>query len=205
MKKKFISLLVAFCLILGILPTAAFAADQTSADAGVRIHYVQDSYDESTGIFKVNVQAKLPNGTGITAMGAILSYDNTKLTLINQNNSSEIAGMDGEVKNPKAAAIKVLLAIEDEYGSKSEYSIANGDVYKSGDRSALYAYLYTQDAANAEKSSDNWIDCFQVSFKSSTSNPEEELDKLDVATTKAAEATVEIVKNGIDMAMNKFN
>ena len=48
-------------------------------------------------------------------------------------------------------------------------------------------------------------------FKGDTINyvigkmPEEEFKKLDKATQIAADAVVEIVKNGIDTAMNKFN
>lgn len=35
--------------------------------------------------------------------------------------------------------------------------------------------------------------------------PEEEIPKLDEGTEKAKEAVIEILKNGIDSAMNKFN
>lgn len=35
--------------------------------------------------------------------------------------------------------------------------------------------------------------------------PQEEMDKLDKGTTMASEATIEIIKNGIDTAMNKYN
>ena len=48
-------------------------------------------------------------------------------------------------------------------------------------------------------------------FKGDTINyvigkmPEEEFEKLDKATQIAADAVVEIVKNGIDTAMNKYN
>jgi len=35
--------------------------------------------------------------------------------------------------------------------------------------------------------------------------PEEEIPKLEEATEKAKEAVIEILKNGIDSAMNKFN
>lgn len=34
---------------------------------------------------------------------------------------------------------------------------------------------------------------------------EEEKEKLDKSTTKAKEAVIEIIKNGVDTAMNKFN
>lgn len=35
--------------------------------------------------------------------------------------------------------------------------------------------------------------------------PKEELDLLEEGTTKAKEAVIEIIKNGVDIAMNKFN
>ena len=35
--------------------------------------------------------------------------------------------------------------------------------------------------------------------------PEEEKEILDKSTTTAKEAVIEIIKNGIDIAMNKFN
>jgi len=35
--------------------------------------------------------------------------------------------------------------------------------------------------------------------------PEEEKEKLDKGTTLAKDAVIEILKNGIDIAMNKFN
>ena len=95
MKKKALSLLIVICLILGMVPTAVFAADQTSSEAGVRIQYVENSYDAGTGVFKVNVQAKLPAGVGISSLGVILSFDNTKLTLINQNNGNDLPGNEG--------------------------------------------------------------------------------------------------------------
>lgn len=35
--------------------------------------------------------------------------------------------------------------------------------------------------------------------------PKEELDLLEEGTTKAKEAVIDIIKNGVDIAMNKFN
>ena len=35
--------------------------------------------------------------------------------------------------------------------------------------------------------------------------PQDEIEILDRATTKAKDAVIEILKNGIDKAMNKFN
>lgn len=49
-KRKLLSLFLAFCLVLGLLPATALAADQTNDNAGIRISYVDDSYNSSTGI-----------------------------------------------------------------------------------------------------------------------------------------------------------
>ena len=76
-KRKILSLFLSLCLLISLLPTVALAADQTSAEAGIRIQYVDGSYDKTTGIMKVRVQAKMPAGTGITCIGTLLSYDNT--------------------------------------------------------------------------------------------------------------------------------
>ena len=67
-KRKILSLLLSLCLLIGLLPTAALAADQTNAGAGIRIQYVDGSYEQTTGIMKVRVQAKMPAGTGITTI-----------------------------------------------------------------------------------------------------------------------------------------
>ena len=85
-KRKILSLLISLCLLISLLPTVALAADQTNDGAGIRI--VQgDAYDSSTDIFSIKVQAKLPAGTGITTIGTLLSYDNTKLAVVNKNNT----------------------------------------------------------------------------------------------------------------------
>ena len=50
-KRKILSLLLSLCFLIGLLPTAALAADQTNDGAGIRI--VQgDAYDSNTGIFQ---------------------------------------------------------------------------------------------------------------------------------------------------------
>ena len=36
-KRKILSLLLSLCLLIGLLPTAALAADQTNDGAGIRI------------------------------------------------------------------------------------------------------------------------------------------------------------------------
>ena len=54
-KRKILSLLISLCLLISLLPTVALAADQTNDGAGIRIQYVDGSYDKTTGIMKVRV------------------------------------------------------------------------------------------------------------------------------------------------------
>ena len=164
-KRKILSLLLSLCLLIGLLPTATLAADQTNDGAGIRIQYVDGSYDKTTGIMKVRVQAKLPSGSGIKALGVVMTYDNTKLTLVNQNNNNDLAGVDGTKQSPKTAAIKILLNGEDEFGSTNAYSISDGELYRSDDRCGLYAYLYTIDTPESAQKTGNWFDCYEVMFR----------------------------------------
>ena len=169
-KRKILSLLLSLCLLIGLLPTAALAADQTNAGAGIRIQYVDGSYDKTTGIMKVCVQAKMPAGTGITCIGTLLSYDNTKLAVVNQyKTSQDLTAPDGTLISPAAAAVKAIMTTESAYGAAGAYSVANGDIYSSGNRSALYTFLYNA-SPDVNKPTDaqtggNWFDVCEVMFR----------------------------------------
>ena len=169
-KRKILSLLLSLCLLIGLLPTAALAADQTNAGAGIRIQYVDGSYEQTTGIMKVRVQAKMPAGTGITCIGTLLSYDNTKLAVVNQyKTSQDLTAPDGTLISPAAAAVKAIMTTESAYGAAGAYSVANGDIYSSGNRSALYTFLYNA-SPDVNKPTDaqtggNWFDVCEVMFR----------------------------------------
>ena len=169
-KRKILSLLLSLCLLIGLLPTATLAADQTNDGAGIRIQYVDGSYDKTTGIMKVRVQAKMPAGTGITTIGTLLSYDNTKLAVVNQyKTSQDLTAPDGTLISPAAATVKAIMTTESAYGAAGAYSVANGDIYSSGNRSALYTYLYNA-SPDVNKPTDaqtggNWFDVCEVMFR----------------------------------------
>ena len=94
------------------MPITALAADQTNDGAGIRIQYVDGSYDKTTGIMKVRVQAKVPAGTGITTIGILLSYDNTRLAVVNKNNiSKDVTSNEGEKKSLKQSYQKRLFRL----------------------------------------------------------------------------------------------
>ena len=169
-KRKILSLLLSLCLLIGLLPTATLAAVQTNDGAGIRIQYVDGSYDKTTGIMKVRVQAKMPAGTGITTIGTLLSYDNTKLAVVNQyKTSQDLTAPDGTLISPAAATVKAIMTTESAYGAAGAYSVANGDIYSSGNRSALYTYLYNA-SPDVNKPTDaqtggNWFDVCEVMFR----------------------------------------
>ena len=202
-KKKVLALLLCICMLVGLMPTTALAADQASDQAGVRVS--ENSYDATTGIMKVRVQAKLPVDTGVSSLGVVLSYDNTKLSVVNKNNSNDITLSDGELKSPRDAIIIPLLNSENEYGSTAAYSIANGELYKSGDRSGLYLFLYTTEAAAAAQKTGNWFDCCEIWFRVA-GNPADPSTVLNSDSLRIADAAQDdAVIKGVFPANNIYS
>ena len=168
-KRKILSLFLSLCLLISLLPTVALAADQTNAGAGIRI--VQgDVYDSNTGIFSIKVQAKLPVGTGISSVGTLLSYDNTKLAVVNKNNTSkDVTSNEGVKKESEAIISKTLIQTVDDDENTKEYTLQDSAMYKAGDRSGIYTFHYngkplTQKATDAQTSG-NWFDVYEVMFR----------------------------------------
>ena len=192
-KRKILSLLLSLCLLISLLPTVALAADQTNDGAGIRIQYVDGSYDKTTGIMKVRVQAKMPAGTGITTIGTLLSWDNTKLAVVNQyKTSQDLTAPDGTLISPAAAAVKAIMTTESVYGAAGAYSVANGDIYSSGNRSALYTYLYNA-SPDVNKPTDaqtggNWFDVYEVMFRV-TGQPDDPATVLNSDSLRIADTT----------------
>ena len=171
-KRKILSLFLSFCLILGLLPTAVLAADQTDDGAGIRIQYVADSYEQSTGIMKVRVQAKLPAGTGISSIGTLLSYDNTKLSLVSQADTSyDYTPADGSDVDTLDDAMKTIMATKTKTGPNraGNYEVTDGKVYTKDTRTALYTHHANtkslQYVANDAQTGGNWFDVYEVMFR----------------------------------------
>lgn len=168
--RKIFALFLSLCLIFGAVPITALAADQTNAGAGIRIQYLDGSYDKTTGIMKVCVQAKMPAGTGISSVGTLLSYDNTKLTVVNKNNTSKDVTSDEGVKKESEAIIsKTLIQTVDDDESTKEYTLQDSAMYKAGDRSGIYTFHYngkpsTQKATDAQTGGE-WFNVYEVMFR----------------------------------------
>ena len=70
-KRKILSLLLSLCLLIGLLPTVALAADQEDNAAGVRI--TEEIYNSAEKILTVNVQIKMPDNSGINTVGSLIT------------------------------------------------------------------------------------------------------------------------------------
>ena len=171
-KRKILSLLLSLCLLISLLPTVALAADQTNDGAGIRIQYVDGSYDKTTGIMKVRVQAKMPAGTGITTIGTLLSWDNTKLSLVSQADTSyDYTPADGSDVDTLDDAMKTIMATKTKTGPNraGNYEVTDGKVYTKDTRTALYTYHANtkslQYVANDAQTGGNWFDVYEVMFR----------------------------------------
>ena len=163
--KKMLSALLSVCLLLTLLPTTVFAADQT-AEAGARI--VEKSYDESTQILTVDMQIKLPNAVGITSVATMISYDSSKLTLIVEDYT---AGEKEQVPTstrttladtctPATVALKTV--------NNALYSFIDSALYGTGNRAGLLITLGKSTPGMASHTSQNttdWLSIYSLRFK----------------------------------------
>ena len=155
--KKMVSVILSVCLLLTLLPTTVFAADQT-ADAGARI--VEKSYDDSTKILTVDMQIKLPNAVGITSVATMISYDSSKLTLLHASND-EISYIATETREQRKAAVKCLLTDKDD----EPYTKQESALYGKDDRAALLVLLGSVNGPNDSQKTTDWLSIYSLRFK----------------------------------------
>lgn len=92
-----------------------------------------------------------------------MSYDNTKLALVNKNNTSkDVTPNEGILKLSEAIISQTFIQTVDEDETTKEYTLQNNDMYKAGDRSGIYTFYFngkpdTQKATDAQTSG-NWFD-----------------------------------------------
>ena len=154
------------------MPITALAADQTNDGAGIRIQYVDGSYDKTTGIMKVRVQAKVPAGTGITTIGTLLSWDNSKLSLVSQYDTThDYTPADNNSEDPTSDAMKTIMATQKKSGPPvpGSYNVTDGKIYTKDARTALYTYHANFDplsyVGTDAQTSGNWFDVYEVMFR----------------------------------------
>ena len=163
--KKMVSVILSVCLLLTLLPTTVFAADQT-ADAGARI--VEKTYDDSTKILTVDMQIKLPNAVGITSVATMISYDSSKLTLIvgdytageKEQVPTSTRTTLADTCTPATVALKTV--------NNAPYSFIDSALYGTGNRAGLLITLGKSTPGMASHTSQNtteWLSIYSLRFK----------------------------------------
>ena len=158
-KRKILSLLLSLCLLISLLPTVALAADQEESAAGVRI--TEESYNSAENILTVNVQIKMPDSSGITSVGTLLSYDSSKLTLLHKTkNTTTYTPSDPKI----SAKPSVLVTLEN--SDEDPYNTDGGvDLYGTGNRAGLFVGLGTTGQPSDGQKTTDWLTIYQLRFK----------------------------------------
>ena len=175
-KRKILSLLLSLCLLIGLLPTVALAADQEASAAGVQI--TEKSYDSTTNILTVNVQIKMPDNSGITSVGTLLSYDSSKLTLLHKTkNDTTYAPSDPRISAKPSVLVTLQNSDEDPYNTDGGVYL-----YGKGNRAGLFVGLGTTGQPSDIQKTEDWLTIYQLRFKVS-GNPKVVLnsDSLRIA------------------------
>ena len=163
-KRKILSLFLSLCLLIGLLPTVALAADQEENAAGVRI--TEENYDSATSILTVHVQIKMPDNSGINTVGSLISYDSSKLKLV---------GKDDEDNDLEYTPTSTPTGLTDSYpiivklnvNSKTEYNVIEATLYGVGSRAGLFVGMGVPPGKkpNASQQTTDWLTIYQLRFK----------------------------------------
>lgn len=144
--------------------------DPLTADMNAGIRLAQKSYDPATGILTILISGKLSNTEGYSSVGVLVTFDNTKLMLI--NHPEEYPGGDGVIvpDNERISIMDthvVTKARLTRTGIQARpYETQNQDVYKSGTRTAFYTFIHnTGTAPNDAQKTLNWIPIMEMCFK----------------------------------------
>ena len=168
-KRKILSLFLSLCLLIGLLPTVALAADQEENAAGVRI--TEESYNSAEKILTVNVQIKMPDNSGINTVGSLISYDSSKLTLMDASSNTLYTATSSQTK--ATSAVIGLLACEETttipgIGTfNTPYTVVNADLYGVGSRAGLFVGMsvYPGNTPKISQKTTDWLTIYQLRFK----------------------------------------
>ena len=194
-KRKILSLFLSLCLLIGLLPTVALAADQVAAESGVRI--TEAGYDSTNSILTINVDIKMPNSTGIKSVGSLISYDSSKLTLLHKTKNTITYTPSDPRTSVKPSVVVQLTNSDDEL-----YSTDGGvDLYGTGNRAGLFVGLGTTGQPSEEQKTTDWLTIYQLRFKVSGNAA----DVLNSDSLRIADPAVDndVIK-GAYPANNKF-
>ena len=169
-KRKILSLFLSLCLLIGLLPTVALAADQENNAAGVRI--TVESYNSAEKILTVNVQIKMPDNSGINTVGSLISYDSSKLTLMHKKNNTDYSATTVTPPSSCTEAVKILLQTKEtqEFGGVDypySYNVPSAYLYGKGNRAGLFVGLGCPPGMTAkdDQKTTDWLTIYQLRFK----------------------------------------
>jgi len=178
-----------------------------TADSASGIMLEQKSYDASSGTLTMLVSGKLSNASGYSSIGVLLTFDNTKLALLNHSDYSTGAvtmGSDDSLVNLSLsyAVVKPLLV----WGSfRTPYSVQDSHAYKHGNRTAFRTFLYTTGSPNSSQLTNGWIPIFEVCFKV-TGNPDDLATVLDRESIRFGDVSKDrVVMDGIFPPKNEYS
>ena len=204
-KRKILSLFLSLCLLIGLLPTAALAADQVADESGARI--TEAAYDSTNNILTINVDIKMPNSTGINTVGSLISYDSSKLTLMDASSNTLYTATSSLTK--ATSAVTGLLACEETttipgIGTfNTPYNVVNADLYGVGSRAGLFVGMsvYPGNTPKTSQKTTDWLTIYQLRFKVSGNAA----DILNTDSLRIADPAVDndVIK-GAYPANNKF-
>jgi hypothetical protein len=147
--KRFIAAFLTIALILApafsatayTRPADIPSAESEKYDSGSSVSLVGNLDGD---ILTISIKSKLSIAGGFSAVGLILTYDNAELTLMHKTSSTEYQGIDNTLESNDSAKKSALdVTVTSGTEDAEPYTIANADLYKTGTRTAFYAYFYT--------------------------------------------------------------
>ena len=193
-KRKILSLFLSLCLLIGLLPTVALAADQVATESGVRI--TEAGYDSTNNILTINVDIKIPNSSGIKTVGSIISYDSSKLTLMHSTKDKTYIPESTAIDADPVVNVKLIDQIDKEYNTDSGVKL-----YGDTSRAGLFVGLGSTKGPSDEQKTTDWLTIYQLRFKVSG----KAADVLNSDSLRIADPAVDndVIK-GAYPANNKF-
>ncbi len=170
--KKTLAVVGLTILFSALMSLSAFADSADSANAGVRM-VPQGKYDTTNQILTMKVQMKLPaDSNGVTSFANFISYDETKLQLVQYDNIGTAVTSDGSINETASNYASPVVDVRLTDTAGTEYGVFDASLYSASgnSRSIFKVTLMTsitgtvEDPAAAQNNT-NWQDVYSVKFK----------------------------------------
>ncbi len=206
MKTRITAMLLAIVMVLTILPMPVLATEKTDSTVGMRI--VMGSYKTETirvsstenyqgEVLTIKVQALLPDKSGVSPVYTILTYDNSKLQLLNKAGLKIDVSGESATKNYSGSLITSHLSAYDYTTFEPKnYTVGDNYLFTSGNKTSMSVgmyYTYVSDnpdiVPNPELNEGTWFDVYSVKFevKDSPSSVDEVANILNVDSIRFAD------------------